>query len=125
MGRASSQCLVAGLETAVSTQGPAGRRHRLLLVAGPWEVVVSLGRFTGCPEQLAAAAAGCVSSQGSDSNNMWCLVVVPSEVTGATTGTFSRTPGCGGRPCPSLVSAMTAVVCLCYLQNTQEVLCHT
>ena len=35
MDRASSQCLVIGLSTA------ARRWHRLLLVAGPWEVVIS------------------------------------------------------------------------------------
>lgn len=38
MCRASSQCLVTGLLTA----GPEGRWHTLLLVAGPWEVVMSL-----------------------------------------------------------------------------------
>ena len=37
MGRASSQCLVAGLVIAARTYR---EWHRLLLVAGPWEVVI-------------------------------------------------------------------------------------
>ena len=45
-----------------------------------------------CPEHLAVAAAGWVCSQGGKSNNLWCVVTVPSfflltfEVTGATGG---------------------------------------
>lgn len=31
-----------------------------------------------CPEHLAVAAAGPVCSQGDESNNVWCLVAVPS-----------------------------------------------
>ena len=61
------------------------------------------------------AVAGCVSSQGSESNNRWCLVtmhssVVPSKVVGATSGASSWIPS-GGRPCPPLVSEITVVVC--------------
>ena len=43
MGRASSQCLVIGLSTE------ARRWHRLLLVAGPWEVVMSLRQIYEVP----------------------------------------------------------------------------
>ena len=49
---ASSQYLVSGL---IPATGPAGMWYRLLIVAGPWELVMSLGRFTRCPEHLAAA----------------------------------------------------------------------
>ena len=38
MGRASSQCLVVGLSTAART---CRKVAMLLLVAGPWEVVMS------------------------------------------------------------------------------------
>ena len=50
------------------------------------------------------AAAGQVCSQGSESNNGWCLVAVPSlflqtsEVPGAVGGACSQTPS-GGEPC--------------------------
>ena len=37
LGRAGSQCLVAGPLTVAKTRGGW---HRLLLVAGPWEVTV-------------------------------------------------------------------------------------
>ena len=61
MSRASSQYLVPGHLMVAS---PAGRWYRLLLVAGPWEVVKSLGRFTRWPEHFAVAAAGCVVPRG-------------------------------------------------------------
>ena len=35
MGRANNHCLVIGLSMA------AGRWHRLLLVSGPWEMVIN------------------------------------------------------------------------------------
>ena len=58
-------------------------------------------------------------SQGSESNNRWYLVAVPSfvltsEVTGATSGACSQTPS-GGRPCLPLESEITALVCPCCL----------
>ena len=65
MGSASSQCLVAGLLAARTCR----KVQRLLLVAEPWEVVMSLRQISRCPEHLAVTAAGCVSSQGSESNN--------------------------------------------------------
>ena len=42
-----------------------------------------LGKDSGqasehCPEDLAVAAAGRVSSQGGESNDVWCLVAVSS-----------------------------------------------
>ena len=38
-----------------------------------------------CPEHLGVATAGCVSSQGSESNNSLCLIAMPSsEVIGTT-----------------------------------------
>ena len=66
MGRASSQCLVAGLLMAART---CRKVPLATLVAEPWEVIMSLGRFMRCPEHLAMAAAGCVSFQGSEINN--------------------------------------------------------
>ena len=70
-----------------------------------------------CPEDLAVAVAGCVSSQVSESNNRWCWVTMPSsvgssEVIGATSNACSGTPR-GGGPCPPLES--TIVVCPCHL----------
>ena len=75
--------------------------------------------FGHCLEHLAVAAAGWVCSQGSESNNGWCLVAVSSflltsEVTGATDGACSHTPR-SGRSCLPLVSEMTAAVCPCCL----------
>ena len=60
------------------------------------------------PEHLAVAAAGWVCSQGSESNNGWCFVAVPSfilptpEVTGVTGGALSRPLVVAGHtsPCP-------------------------
>ena len=61
-----------------------------------------------------AVAPGWVHSQGSESNNRWLLVAVPSslltsEVLGASGGACSQTAS-GDRQCPLLVSKMTAVV---------------
>ena len=61
--------VIAWLLDSYQQQGHTGRWLRLLLVAEPWEVLMSLGRFTRCLEHLAEAAAGCVSSLGSKSNN--------------------------------------------------------
>ena len=63
MGRAGSQCLVAGLFTAARTCRKMAQATRSCR-----EVVMSLGIFTRCPEHLGVAAAGCVSSQGNESN---------------------------------------------------------
>ena len=85
---------------------------------------MSLRQIQAVPEHLAVAAAGCMHFLGSESNNRWCLVampssLVPSEVVGAASGNCPQTPS-GGRPCPPLVSEITAVVCPCHLQTTQE-----
>ena len=64
MGRAGSQCLVAGLFTAARTCRKMAQATRSCR-----EVVMSLGIFTRCPEHLGVAAAGCVRSQGSESNS--------------------------------------------------------
>ena len=53
MGRASSQCLVAGLLIAT---GPAGRWHMLLLTAGPWEVVMSLKQIYKVPRAFGSGS---------------------------------------------------------------------
>ena len=54
----------AGSFGSQKQQGPVGRWHRLLLVAEPWEVIMSLGGLTSCSEHLAVSAAGFVSSEG-------------------------------------------------------------
>ena len=61
------------------------------------------------------AVAECVHSQGSESNNQWCLVAVPSsvptlEVTGSVGSGCSWTPS-GGGLCPPLGSELTMMVC--------------
>ena len=62
---------------------------------------------------MTVAASGHVHSQGSESNNGWCLVSVPSvlmpEITGAAGGACSKNPR-GGRPCSPLESEMSVVV---------------
>ena len=78
-----------------------------------------------CPEHLAVAAAGRVYSQGSESNNRWCSVtvpssVVPSEVVGVTSGSCSGNPSGGGLH-PPLESEITAMVFPRHLQTRQEV----
>ena len=56
------------------------------------------------------AAAGCLSTQGSESSNSWCSIAVPSsKVTGGTSEACSGTPS-GGRPCLPLESEITVVV---------------
>ena len=45
--------------------------------------------------------------------------VVPSEVVGAASGSFSEIPS-GGGPRLSLVSEITVVVCFFHLQTMQE-----
>lgn len=90
--------------------------------------------FRRCPEPLAVAAAGRVCSQEGESNNVWCLVPVPSfflfsfffffflltpEVTGTAGGAHSQAPS-GGRPYLPLASKTTTVVRSCCLQITQE-----
>ena len=82
-----------------------------------------------CPEYLAVASAGRVYSQGSKGNNRWCSVtmsfsVVPSEVVGAASDFCSGIPSVA-RPWPHLESEITAVVCPCHLQVTQESPCLT
>ena len=67
-----------------------------------------------CPEFWAVADAGQVCSQGSESNDMWCLFEVlffllTPEVTGAAGGAYLHAPS-DGRPCLLLASEMTAVV---------------
>ena len=77
-----------------------------------------------CLEHLAEAVAGCVSSQGSESNSgcfsgIIPFSVVPSEVIGATNDFYSQTPS-HGMPCPSLESEITAVVYPQHLETAQE-----
>ena len=53
-------------------------------------------------------------SQGSESNNGWCSVALPSsvptsEVTGAVGDTYIQIPS-GGGPCPTLESGMIEFV---------------
>ena len=67
--------------------------HRLLLVAGSWEVTV-IKHVWACPGFLAVAAAGEVCLQQGETNNRWWLVAVPSflltsKVTGAAGGVCS------------------------------------
>ena len=61
-----------------------------------------------------SGSRGCVHSQGSESNNGWCSLAMPScvltsEVTGATGRACSQTPTDSGA-CPPLESEMTVVV---------------
>ena len=67
-----------------------------------------------CPDFWAVADAGQVCSQGSESNDMWCLFEVlffllTPEVTGAAGGAYLHAPS-DGKPCLLLASEMTAVV---------------
>ena len=63
------------------------------------------------PRAFGSGTAGCVSSQGSESNNRYCLITMSSsEVTGAASGAYSGTPS-GSGPCPPLESVITVVVC--------------
>lgn len=85
----------------------------LVLVVGSWEVTVI--KCVGPSQSIWLEAAGQVCSQGSENNNRWRSVAVPSllltsEVTGAASGGCSQTPG-GGRQCLPLVSEMTALLC--------------
>ena len=111
MGRASSQCLFAGLLMVAKTL-------RKVMQATPGCRVLGCDNDQVCGhclERLAVAAAEWVCSQGSESKNGWCSVVIPSflstsEVTGASGGACSQTPS-GGRPHCPLVSEVTPVVC--------------
>ena len=121
MGRASSQCLVAGLLTVART---SRKVVQATPSQSPGKWYRASGRLRQCLEHLTVAMAGCVCSQGSESNNRWCLVtilssVVLSEVTGAASGACSQTPR-SGRLHPPLASKITAVVCPCHLLTMQE-----
>ena len=120
MGKARNQCLVAELLTAART---CRKVAQAIPIAGPWEAVMSLGRLTRCPEHLAVSVAGCVSSQGSESNNRSCSIAMPSsEVIRAASDACLGTPS-GSGPCPPLESVKTVVVCPHHLQTMQEALC--
>ena len=54
VARASSQCLVAGLVIAARTYR---KWHRLLLVAGPWEVVISLRKIYEVPRTCGSGSS--------------------------------------------------------------------
>ena len=85
-------------------QRPVGRRHRLLLFTGPWEAVMSSKVSSRWPENLAVAAAGCVSSQGCENINSLCLIAVSSsEMIGMSGGACSGIPS-GSGPWPSSFS---------------------
>ena len=126
MGRASNQCLVAGLLTVGRN---CGRLCRLLLVAGPWEVVMSLRQIYAVPGAFGSGSGRFVSSQGSESNSGCFSVamtssVVSSEVIGAASISCSRTPT-GHRPCPPLESEITVVVCPASFRPHKKHLTHT
>ena len=61
MGRASSQCLVAGLLTAARS---TGRWCRILLVAGPWEVIMSLRQIDKVPRAFVSGKSIVCEFQG-------------------------------------------------------------
>ena len=87
--------------------------HQLLLVIGSWE-----GTVTKCLG-VAQSIWQWQQQGGSESNNGWYLVAVPSflltsEVNGASGGAYLQTP-IGGRPRIPLFSEMTAVVGPCHL----------
>ena len=67
-------------------RGTMGRWAKLLCtwLQGPGKGQWNSSRMRQCPKPLAAATAGCVSSQGTESNNEWCSSVVTPEVYGAT-----------------------------------------
>ena len=86
---------------------------------------MGLGRFIRCPEHLVVAVAGCVNSQGSESNTRLFLIsMTSSEVIGATGDACSGTAS-GSRPCPPLDSVIHVMVCPFHLQTMQEALCLT
>ena len=92
-------------------QGPAGRWHRLLLVAGPWEVVISSRQNCKVTRAFGSSNSRCMSSQGSENSNNLCLIAMPSsEVIGTTGGACSGTPSCN-RPQPPLESVIAVVLC--------------
>ena len=102
--RSSSSCLVP-----IGGAAPVALSCRLLRRDSDQ----AFGPYT---KHLAVAAAGRVYSHGGESNNVWCLVAVPSfflptpEVTGAAGGAHPQAPS-GGRPRLLLASKMTAMVC--------------
>ena len=93
--------------------------HRLLLVAGSWEVTVIKHVWVLHGAFGSGSSRVCVF-QGSGNNNGWCSVAVPSflkptsVMTGAAGGVCSQTLSGGSLHLP-LVSELTAVVCPCRL----------
>ena len=89
MGRASSQCLVAGPLTVIRIHGKVIQAAPSCRDLGKWQRPSGNCKRHHEPWQWAVAEH--VHSQGSESNNGWCLVAVPfyvptSEVTGAAEG---------------------------------------
>ena len=95
MGRASSQCLIIVLSIVART-------FRKVEQATPSCRALGSGNdlwadLKGDHSILAVAAAVCVSSQGSESNNSICSIAMPfSEMIGTTGGARSGTPNGSG-----------------------------
>ena len=107
MGRASRQCLVAQFSTAAGT---CREWHRLLLVAGPWEVVMSSSQICKVSRTFGSSSSRVCEFPGDWEQQQLVFISMPSsEVIGTSCGTCSGTP-CGSGPCPSLESVITAVV---------------
>ena len=67
-----------------------GSWHKLLLVAGPWEMVISSRQIFNVTRAFGSVTVGCMCSQGSESNNSLCLIAFPSsEVIGTAVGACS------------------------------------
>ena len=110
MGRASSQCLVAGFLTVTRTQGKVA----LLLVAGPWEVSVTLKQVYMVLGAFGSGNGSVCVLRGVRATTGWCSIavtssVLTSEVTWALGGACSWTPT-GYGPCLPLESEMIVVV---------------
>ena len=92
MGRASSQCLVIVLSIAARTcRKVAVPIFRALGIGNKLKQIFKVTRA------FAEGAAGCGSSQGSESNNSLCSIAMPlSEVIGTTGVVCSGTPSWSG-----------------------------
>ena len=109
MDRASNHCLVGGFLTVART-------CRRVVLATPHCRALGSGNEPQADIEDAQSMWQWqwqwhgVCSQGSESNNRWCSLTMPSSAIEATSGASSWMPNSGG-PCLSLESEITGVVC--------------
>ena len=126
MGGASSQCLVSGLLAVAKTRRTVSQATPSFRTLGSCN---ELRKIWAVPRAFGSGSGMVCKLQVSESNKGWCLVLmpssmVPSEVIGSASGTFSQTLS-GGSHTYLQSQEIIAVVCPFHLWTTQKAPCPT